>query len=206
MDDAVPLIVLPTAHMRSWSGKQIDPVSNLENRRVYLQVGAEDVTVGYNVMNQLQIQLSGFTTASDVTFEVLDGAAHTFPTDLDGAGDNPCDVAESPFVSNCGYDGAGAVLQWLYGDLNARNTGTLSGNLSSYAQSGSLGAAGMDTTGYLYVPAACADGSTTCSLHVVLHGCAQSYSFVGSTFIDNSGYTLWAGEKRVFCLRFFVNF
>jgi hypothetical protein len=162
-----------------------------------MQVGSADVTVGFNVMNQLANQLSRFTTPSDVTFVVLDGAVHTFPTDFNGAGDNPCDLSESPFVSNCGYDGAGAVLQWLYGDLNPRNTGTLSGSVVAFAQTGSFGAAGMDTSGFLYVPAACEGTSTVCRLHVVMRGCGQSASLIGSTYIENTGYTFWAGKKTV---------
>jgi hypothetical protein len=181
--------------MEQWSGNQIDPVSNLLSRKVFMQVGSADVTVGFNVMHQLANQLSKFTTPSDVTFVELAGAVHTFPTDFNGAGDNLCDLSESPFISNCGFDGAGAVLQWMYGDLNARNTGTLSGSVVSFAQTGSFGAAGMDSTGFLYVPAACEGGSTVCRLHVVMHGCAQSASLIGSTYIENTGYTFWAGKK-----------
>jgi hypothetical protein len=55
-----------------------------------------------------------------------------FPTDFDGSGDNSCSQAASPYISNCGYDGAGAVLRWMYGELQARNTGTLSGSVVSF--------------------------------------------------------------------------
>ena len=197
MDDEVPSIIIPIENMERWSGTQIDPVSNLKNRKIFMQVGSADVTVGFNVMNQLANQLSNFATPSDVTFVELGGAVHTFPTDFNGAGDNLCDLSESPFVSNCGFDGAGAVLQWLYGNLNPRNTGTLSGSVVSFAQTGSFHAAGMDTTGFLYVPAACEGNSTVCRLHVVMHGCAQSASQIGFTYIENTGYTFWAGKKSV---------
>jgi hypothetical protein len=176
--------------MNSWSGNQINPVSNLKNRRIYMQVGSSDYTVGPNVMNQLKAQLANFDTSSNVAFITTSGASHTFPTDFSGSGDNPCGMSESPYVSNCNYDGAGAVLQWMYGTLNARNNGTLTGSVISFAQTGSYGASGMDITGYLYVPSACASGSTVCKLHVALHGCLQSYNSIGSKFIDNTGYNM----------------
>jgi len=196
MNNQVPSITAPTANMQSWSGNQIDSVSNLQSRKIYMQVGSADTTVGPNPMNQLKLQLANFDSAANITFITTNGAAHTFPTDIAGSGDNACGSAASPYISNCGYDGAGAVLQWMYGTLKARNTGQLSGSVISFSQSGSYGASGMDTTGYLYVPAACQDGSTVCMLHVALHGCLQSYSQIGSKFIVNTGYTLWAGKNR----------
>ena len=195
LDDQVPSIVLPTDNMEAWSGKQIAPLSNLAERQIYMEVGNLDAVVGANVMAQLAAQLSNFYSSSRATFHTTIGAAHTFPTDFDGSGDSACDLSESPFVSNCGYDGAGAVLQWMYGSLAARNDGTLGGQVLSFAQTGEFGAAGLDKTGYLYVPAACAGGATQCKLHVVLHGCGQSHDLIGSTFIDSTGYNMWAGKK-----------
>ncbi|EAW10406.1 putative polyhydroxybutyrate depolymerase [Aspergillus clavatus NRRL 1] len=145
--------------MTSWSRNQIAPVSNLAQRKVYLQVGTADTTVGPNVMAQLQEQLAGFVDASNMTYIITKGAAHTFPTDFDGDGENPCGTASSPYISNRGYDGAGA----------ARNDGALSGSALAFEQTGSYGAAGMDGTGYVDVPLACQAG-TKCTLHVALHG------------------------------------
>ena len=136
MYNEVPSITTPAANMKAWSGNQIDSVGNLDQRRIYMQVGSADITVGPNVMNQLKAQLSNFDDASNTTFITTSGAVHTFPTDFDGSGDNPCSESISPYISNCGYDGAGAVLQWLYGSLNPRNTGTLSGSVVSFGQTG----------------------------------------------------------------------
>ena len=189
---------MPTANMKSWSGNQIDVVSNLARRKIFLEVGSADTTVGPNPMNALKAQLANFDSSANTTFVEHSGQAHTFPTDFDSSGDNACGSALSPFISNCNYDGAGAVLQWMYGTLKARNTGTLTGSIVSFAQTGSYGASGLDTTGYLYVPATCASGATVCKLHVALHGCAQSYSQVGLDFIQNTGYNKWAGSVSPF--------
>jgi hypothetical protein len=186
--------------MDAWSGNEIDDVSNLAQRKIYMWVGSADTTVGPNVMKQLQAQLANFDVSANVSYIETSSAVHTFPTDFDGSGDNSCSASTSPYISNCNYDGAGAALEWLYGTLNAKNTGTLSGTVVSFAQTGNYGATGMDTTGYLYVPANCASGSTVCTLHVALHGCLQSYSNIGTDFIDNTGYNMWAGESSLFQL------
>lgn len=144
-------------------------------------------------MNALKQQLSGFAPAANIAYVTRSGQAHTFPTDFNGAGDNACGLSLSPYISNCGYDGAGAVLQWMYGTLNARSSAA-QGSVVSFSQTGSYGSAGLDKTGYLYVPKACADGSVVCKLHVALHGCLQSYSSIGKKYITNTGYNLWAGE------------
>ncbi|EAW25656.1 uncharacterized protein NFIA_044750 [Aspergillus fischeri NRRL 181] len=195
-----PSITTPTANMKSWSGNQIDPISNLMSRRIYMQVGLADTTIGPNVMGRLKSQLSNFGTSSYMTYITTSGAGHTFPTDFDASGDSQCSDSSSPYISNCGYDGAGAVLQWMYGALSARNTGPLTGDVIPYSQTYSYGANGMATTGYLYVPAACKDGSTVCKLHVALHGCLQSYGQIGSKFINNTGYNNWADTNDIIIL------
>ncbi|KAL1960134.1 hypothetical protein VTO42DRAFT_306 [Malbranchea cinnamomea] len=200
MYNASPSITLPVYNMNSWSGNKIDPVSNLRNRKIYMQIGTADTTVGPNVMRQLQRQLANFADEALTTYITTHGASHTFPTDFDASGNNQCGFASSPFISNCGYDGAGAVLKWMYGDLAERNTGQLSGEIVSFDQTSSFGASGMDRTGYLYVPAACKDGSTVCKLHVALHGCQQSYSKIGSKFIENTGYNKWADTNNIIVL------
>jgi hypothetical protein len=199
MDNETPSITTPTANMKAWSGNQIDNVSNLAQQKIYMWVGSADTTVGPNPMNQLKAQLANFDASANVSFIETSGAAHTFPTDFAGSGDNSCSISISPYISNCNYDGAGAALEWLYGTLNVKNTGTLSGTVVSFDQTGSYGATGMDTTGYLYVPASCAGGAV-CSLHVALHGCLQGYKSIGTDFIDNTGYNKWAGASQAFVL------
>ena len=195
MYNANPSITRPTDNMRSWSGDKIDPVENLRNRKIYLETGTADPTVGVNPMNKLRDQLAEFSDPAKVSYIKTEGAGHTFPTDFDAPGNAPCDVgSQSPFISNCGYDGAGEVLKWMYGELQPRNDGELTGSLIEFDQTGSFGAAGMAATGYVYIPAACQDGSVKCKLHVALHGCKQDPSHIDTKFIDNTGYTKWAGK------------
>src|SRR5258708_4799233 len=157
MYNATPAISTPVANMKSWSGNQIDTTNNLASRRIYLWVGSSDTTVGPNVESQLQKELGNFDSSSNVSSVVSSGAVHTFPTDFTASGDNSCSSSVSPYISNCGYDGAGVALKWMYGSLSARNDGALGGAVVAFDQTAFVGAGnGMDTTGYLYVPAACA--------------------------------------------------
>ena len=195
MYDNTPSIALPNSNMEGWSGSEIDPIENLQNRRIYLETGTADPTVGVNPMNQLQHQLVTFGDEEKISYIKTEGAGHTFPTDFDAPGNAPCNVgSQSPFISNCGYDGAGEVLKWMYGDLEPRNDRDLAGSLLTFDQAEGLGAMGMAAQGYVYVPVSCQDGSVTCKLHVALHGCRQDPSHIGTTFIDNTGYQRWAGE------------
>ena len=199
MYNQTPSITSPDANVKSWSGTaNEDPTANLASRKIYLWDGSSDTTVGPNVMAQLKSQLSTYYTAANVSNITTSGAVHTFPTNFSGSGDNACSSSVSPYISNCSYDGAGAVLQWMYGTLTAPNTGTLGGSVVSFSQSAYVASGnGMDTTGYLYVPANCASGSTVCKVHVALHGCLQSYSAIGADFVNNTGYNRWADTNNI---------
>jgi poly(3-hydroxybutyrate) depolymerase len=199
MYNGTPSITTPESNMTSWSGNQINALSNLSSRRLYGWYGGQDFTVGANPMNQLktEVQAKGITTAN-TSWNTTSSAGHTFPTNYAGSGDNSCGTTASPYVSNCSYDGAGAVLQWMYGTLNAP-AGTLGGSLLQFDQTQFIGSGnGMDTVGYLYVPAACKTGA--CKLHVSLHGCLQSHNNIGMTYINNTYYNNWADTNGIIIL------
>ena len=193
MNNGNPNIQTPTQNMKTWSGSQIDDVANLKQRKILMEVGTSDFTVGPNPMNALKQQLSGFSTAANTAFVSRSGQAHTFPTDFDSSGNNACGSSSSPYISNCGYDGAGAVLKWMYGTLQARSSAA-QGTFVNFAQSGKYGSSGMGQTGYLYVPKSCQDGSKVCKLHVSLHGCLQTIADIQNKYTVSTGYNLWAGE------------
>ena len=185
----------------SWSGTSNDAVANVARQKVFLWVGSSDTTVGPNPMAGVKTQYTNNgVTAANLSFNQLSGAAHTFPTDFAGSGDNACGTAASPYISNCGYDGAGAMLKQFYGTLNARNNAPAAGNYLQFDQTPyTAGNPGMAATGWIYVPANCAAGAQ-CKLHVALHGCLQNYATVGADFIQNTGYTRWADTNSIIVL------
>ncbi|HEY9102037.1 fibronectin type III domain-containing protein [Chitinimonas sp.] len=186
----------------SRSGVSIDAVSNLANHKVYLFSGTSDTTVGPSVMNKLRDYYTtapALVPAANVQYKNDLNTAHTFPTDTASTGNNSCTSASSPYISNCNYDAAGALLQWIYGSLNARNDGTLSGQFIEFNQSefiASPNSKGMAATGWLYVPASCASG-TQCKLHIAFHGCQQYYGTIGDKFVKNTGYNKWADTNNI---------
>ena len=56
--------------------------------------------------------------------------------------------------------------------------------------------AGFEDTGFVYVPDSCSQG-TECQVHVALHGCSQSQTYLQRQFVENTGYLEWAGTNDI---------
>ena len=184
----------------TWAGQGvIDPVANLQNSKVYLFSGTLDSVVKTGVMDALRTYYSSFVPAANVVYKKDIAAEHAMVTDDYG---NGCSTKGAPYISDCNFDLAGAMLQHLYGTLNARNNATLpSGNYVEFNQSQFITNHGMATTGWAYIPQACqAGGSATCRLHVVLHGCKQNISDVQQQYVRNTGYNRWADTNNIVML------
>ncbi|MBU0890552.1 MAG: prolyl oligopeptidase family serine peptidase [Gammaproteobacteria bacterium] len=184
------------------SAGTIDNKSNLASQKIYIFTGTSDTTVGPNQTTALQTQyLNNGVPASNISYVQRASTAHVFPTDFDSTGNNGCTSALSPYISNCGYDGAKAALTHFYGALNPRNNAPAAGNYVEFIQSTYTGSnPGMAANGWLYVPASCASGSTQCKLHVALHGCQQSTDKIGDKFVKNTGYSRWADTNNIIVL------
>ncbi|KRD15099.1 hypothetical protein ASE39_15135 [Acidovorax sp. Root267] len=195
---------IPTSTLVSttntWASQgAIDPVANLQNSKVYLFSGTLDSAVKTGVMDALRTYYNSFVPAANVVYKKDIAAEHAMVTDDYG---NGCTTKAAPYISNCNFDLAGAMLQHLYGPLNARNNAALpTGNFIEFNQSEFISNHGMATTGWAYVPQACqAGGSATCKLHVVLHGCKQNISDVQQQYVRNTGYNRWADTNNIVML------
>lgn len=177
----------------------IDPVANLQNSRVYLFSGTLDSAVKTGVMDALRTYYGSFVPAANVVYKKDIAAEHAMITDDYGSS---CTTKAAPYINNCNFDLAGAMLQHLYGPLNARTSATLpAGNFVEFNQSQFITNHGMATTGWAYIPQACqAGGSATCKLHVVLHGCKQNISDVQQQYVRNTGYNRWAETNNIVML------
>ena len=188
------------ADINNWSGTAIDNKANVANQKVYMFVGNSDYTVGPNPMNGVQTQYTNNGVPSaNLDYIKRDSTAHVFPTDFDSTGNNACSSSASPYISNCGYDGAKAALTKFYGTLNARNNAPAAANYIEFDQTAFTSNIGMAANGWVYVPASCASG-TQCKLHVALHGCQQNYATIGDKFVKNTGYTRWADTNNIVVL------
>ncbi len=63
-----------------------------------------------------------------------------------------CSAKGAPYINDCNFDLAGAMLQHLYGPLNARSNATLpAGNFVEFKQSQFITNHGMATNGWAYI-------------------------------------------------------
>jgi poly(3-hydroxybutyrate) depolymerase len=188
--------------VNTWSGNgYIDPTSNMAASKVYLFSGTIDSTVRQPVMDDLKTMYANYLPAANIVYKNNLAAEHSMPTDFFG---NGCAINGSPYVNNCNFDTAGEILKQLYGPLNAKNTGTLSGSFINFDQAAFWGNHNpnfysMASSAYAYVPAACSSGQA-CKLHVAFHGCLQSASVVGTAYYQNAGYNRWADTNKIIVL------
>jgi poly(3-hydroxybutyrate) depolymerase len=182
----------------NWSGGAIDDKANVAKQKVYLFTGTKDGTVGVNPMLAVQQQYANNGVPS-VNLIQAANTGHTFPTDFTSAGNNPCSTSFTPYISNCSYDGAKAVLSQFYGTLQPRNNAPAAANYVEFNQREFTNNLGMADTGWVYVPANCAAGAQ-CKLHVAFHGCTQNYATIGGKFVKNTGYTRWADTNSIIVL------
>jgi chitodextrinase len=190
---------------------KIDSTSNLANHKIWMFSGTADSVVKQSVMNDLQRYYLHYVNSSNIFYKKNIAAEHAMPTDFYG---NSCATKSDPFINNCHYDAAGELLKWIYGSLNPKNTGTLSDDhFIEFDQSEFIpnpNSHSMANTGWLYVPANCANGQA-CKLHVVFHGCKQypSYQYFalgsgmvkyGTTYVRNTAYNNWADTNNIIVL------
>ena len=176
---------------------EIDPLADLSKDRVYLFSGGKDRVVDRSVVEAAKrFYIDAGVPKENVALMTRDDAGHSILTNDTG---NACGLSASPFVSDCDYDQSGAILNWIYGELNApaeRPKGRfLIFDQSPYAEAGN----GLSSEAVVYIPAACT-GQNGCRLHIALHGCEQNRDQVGMTFIEGSGFARWADTNRLVIL------
>ena len=177
----------------------VDPLPGLARARVYVFGGGRDETVTPPVVDALVrfYQLAGVPEANLLVERGI-AAGHAFITEGPAA---PCAATREPFINDCDYDQAGAILRHLYGALQPPSASPR-GVLAPFDQAEFLRrprAHGLDDTGFVYVPAACRD-SAGCRVHVAFHGCRQGRESIGDTYATRTGYNRWADTNRLVVL------
>ena len=176
---------------------RIDPLTNLTGDKVYIFSGANDDTVVRDVVDRAEELYEDLgVPKSNITFVKHEKAAHAFITENEGLA---CGVKGEPFIEDCDYDQARAILEAIYGRLRLGNEG---GRYVTFDQTPFLsgfGGTGMADEGVVYIPDSCTK-EAGCAPHVVFHGCKQSREKLGDTFIKESGYAQWAANNRIILL------
>lgn len=184
--------------------RHIDPLENLARSRVYVFGGGGDKTVRRPVVESLIAfyRAAGVPeTAMAIRLDVP--AGHGFV--VDGPGDGPgeaCGVTAPPYINDCDYDQAGAILRHLLAGTATR-AATPAGRLLRFDQAEFLPrprSHGMDEIGFAYVPPDCASGGVPCRVHIVFHGCQQGRGRLDDRFVTGTGYLNWADAYRLVVL------
>ena len=170
---------------------RIDSVADLQRDRVYLFSGREDRTVVQPIVTaaaKLYAELG--VPPSNIVYVNTTAAGHAFVTEDKG---ERCDRSGKPYIVDCDYDQAGALLAHIYGALKPR-AAAAAGVYQEFDQrlfTRDLGADhGLSDFGLVYVPPMCRDGG--CRIHIAFHGCAQNRAAVGDAFVTDTGFARWA--------------
>jgi len=176
---------------------KIDPLSGLKRARVYLYAGADDRTVVKPVVEAARnFYLAAGVSAENVEFDFRTAGGHAFLTADKGAA---CDQSAPPYVDNCGYDQAGAILRFIYGSLAPKGTARPENFIAFTQGDYAASDATLADEGVVYVPSACR-AEAGCRVHIVFHGCEQSRAQVGDVVIRDTGFAGWAETNRIIVL------
>ena len=172
----------------------IDPLAGLAKDRVYLFSGEKDRIVARSVVEAAQrFYTEVGVPKENIALVTRPDAGHTFLTVDTG---NSCEKSESPFVGDCDYDQAGAILKWIYGELKPSGDAETGKYLVFDQTPFASGIVhGLSSEGVVYIPKTCAT-QAGCRLHIALHGCEQNRDLVGMTFVEGSGFARWAEANR----------
>jgi poly(3-hydroxybutyrate) depolymerase len=181
-----------------------DPISNLRNARVWLFSGKFDTVVDPGVVKKVETYYGHFVDEPGNVKAVFDvPSEHALPT-LDYG--NACSYRGSPYIGNCSYDAAGALMQHIYNDTLSPPSNCTVGKLLEFSQQPfvplgySLTTAALYGSGFVYIPSKCADAQNPCKLHVALHGCEQTVPQIGTQYYTNSGLNRWAEQNMIVIL------
>lgn len=186
----------------------IDDTAHLRRQRLWLFSGGQDRVVEKPLVQAVEAYFRRLgVPASQIHHEERGDAGHGFPS-LEAT--QACGATRTPFLTQCQLDAAGELLKWLHPALAAQPAGTAVAGSFKRFQQARYGQAqvfdGLDSTGWLYVPAACEQAGAACQLHVAFHGCEQGQGFIaggkkfGTRFVKGAGYNRWAEAGRIVVL------
>ena len=186
-------VLLAEADRRARKG-EIDAISHLSSARAWIFTGANDTTVQPEVVENLHAFYSALKSTTVIVRHKT--AGHAMVTEA--AGNPECGATAPPYINDCDYDAAGALLAHLLGPLEPP-VSPPAGRLESFDQR-AFGerSISMDEEGYVYIPKPCA--KQRCRVHVAFHGCRQGRAAVGERFAREAGYNRWADGNRIIVL------
>ena len=152
---------------------RIDPIADVKSDRIYLFTGTNDHTVVRPIVAAARRFYEDLgVPAAQILYVDKVPAGHAFVTDERGP---ECDHTGKPYIVDCDYDQAGALLKQIYGPLNEPSKQT-TGRFKVFDQESfteDLSNHGLSDDGIVYVPEAC-EANAGCRVHIAFHGCGQN--------------------------------
>jgi hypothetical protein len=177
----------------------IDPLETIAGDRIYLFSGTKDETVlpaiGLAALEFYEL----LGVPANLIKRVVDvPAGHGF---ISAGKGGACGGTAQPYINDCNYDQAGDLLAHLLGPLAAPDASSSVDRVifDQHALVGDLADHGLAREGVVLVPPRCRQ-EVGCRVHVVFHGCGQTRSAIGDTFVVDTGYDRWAGSNRLIVL------
>lgn len=178
---------------------KIAPLDTVRTDKIYLFSGREDRTVVPAIVSAAaEFYRRIGVPADNIAFVSNYEAGHAFVTEHAGSA---CHVSSKPFVVDCDYDQAGALLQFIYGPMQLpaiEPTGTFS-TFDQAPFTAGVDHAGLSDVGEIYVPKSC-ETTGGCRVHIAFHGCAQNRATVGDAFVRKTGFARWADTNDLIVL------
>jgi hypothetical protein len=187
----------------------VAPLEDMAPLQVYLYRGTNDSTYLDGAVNKTQALFAAFSANAtcQIVFEASIPSGHCMPTIDPWLSPASCGVSAPwapPAMENCGYDGAGAALQHIYGGglVPPVTASPNASNVYAFNQSLYFGDDGrwpaLASTAFAYLPPACLAGAA-CLLHVALHGCGMSYlsPSMNTSFVLHAGFGPWADANNI---------
>ncbi len=145
------------ARANDWSRHgDIDDTGNVAAQKIYLFHGYNDQVVARPVSDWLHEFYAHFlgANAGNLFYQTAIGAGHAQVTLAYG---NKCADNGGEYINRCRYDQAGIILQHIYGALNPRNDGALTGRLLRFSQADFTAPdepidESLNAIGFVYVP------------------------------------------------------
>ncbi len=175
---------------------RIAPVETQHSDKIWLYSGYNDGVLKQPTMDALDSYYQSLVGEGQVYYRDNQDAGHAQIVDNNHG--QECVLNGGEFINDCQLDGAGQILEFIYGDLTAKQTGELSGEIVAFDQSpwfDGNSTAVMADTAYAYVPQSCAQGEP-CRLHIAFHGCMQNAESIGDSFYRYAGYNAWADTNN----------
>ena len=190
---------LARVHAEAAAGRIDDP-AHLARDRAYLFSGAKDRKVPGPVVASLETFYRAVMAADGVYFDQHPAANHAMITADFG---NACAADGPPFVNDCDFSAAAALLQQIYGPEPLQPPAKVTAPVLRFDQRPFFDAAdasvSMHASGHVYVPEICRNG-TRCRLHIAFHGCRQSEDEIGDAFYGHGGYNAVAESNAIVVL------